>query len=46
MNCAGIPEYNCKVNPGKTRTNFELLKDGTVRVLNEGIELCMCIVIW
>lgn len=53
MYCAGIPEYNCKVNPGKTRTNFELLDDGTVRVLNEGIELCMCsnvcgqlIVVW
>ena len=38
VNCAGIPEYNCKVNPGKTRTNFELLEDGTLRVLNEGVE--------
>jgi len=41
---AGVPEYNCRVSPGKTATNFELLEDGTLKVLKEGINTCPVIV--
>ena len=28
----GVPEYNCRINVGKTSTNFDRLPDGSLRV--------------
>ena len=28
----GVPEYNCRINTGKTSTNFDILPDGSPRV--------------
>ena len=32
----GVAEYNCKINPAKTVTNFRVREDGGVEYLEDG----------